>query len=76
MQSTGKYAEKCLYKGNIPAESKTISVEERDMYWHRSEIHRYWLLDKVFKTDPKDSVAIMIFPIEVGKPNYCDSELL
>ncbi|KAN0070527.1 hypothetical protein V8E54_011396 [Elaphomyces granulatus] len=39
------------------------------------QIYRHWLLDKVFKTDPKDSVAIMIFPIEVGKPNYRDSEL-
>jgi len=56
--------------------AKTISVEERDiMYWRRSEIYRHWLLDKVFKADPKDSVTIMIFPIEVGKPNYRDSEL-
>jgi hypothetical protein len=50
-------------------------VEERDMYWRRSEIYRHWLLDKVFKADYKDSITIMIFPIEVGKPNYRDAEL-
>jgi hypothetical protein len=50
-------------------------VEERDMYWRRSEIYRHWLLDKVFKADYKDSITIIIFPIEVGKPNYRDAEL-
>ncbi|KAJ9493640.1 hypothetical protein H2202_010884 [Exophiala xenobiotica] len=55
--------------------SKTISLEERNMYWRRSEIYRHWLLDKVFEADRKDSTTIMIFPIEVGKPNYRDAEL-
>jgi hypothetical protein len=45
------------------------------MYWRRSEIYRHWLLDKVFEADRKDSTTIMIFPIEVGKPNYRDAEL-
>ncbi|PGH19536.1 hypothetical protein AJ80_03871 [Polytolypa hystricis UAMH7299] len=54
--------------------SKKISMEERNMYWRRSEIYRHWLLDKVFKADSKDSITIMIFPIEEGKPNYRDVE--
>ncbi|KAL8682696.1 MAG: hypothetical protein Q9186_001292 [Xanthomendoza sp. 1 TL-2023] len=53
---------------------KTISVEQRDMYWRHSEIYRLWLLDRVFKADSKDSRTIMVFPIEVGKPNYRESE--
>ncbi|WEW58185.1 amidase [Emydomyces testavorans] len=55
--------------------AKTISLEERDLYWRRSEIYRNWLLKRVFKADLADSVAIMVFPIEVGKPNYRDAEL-
>lgn len=53
---------------------KQISVQERDMYWHRSEVYRRWLLDKIFKADSKDAMSIMILPIEVGKPNYRESE--
>lgn len=45
------------------------------MYWHRSEVYRRWLLDKMFKADSGDFVSIMILPIEVGKPNYRESEL-
>lgn len=50
-------------------------MEERDLYWRRSEIYRRWLLQRVFTADSKDSITIMIFPIEVGKPNYRDAEL-
>ncbi|EEQ86219.2 amidase [Blastomyces dermatitidis ER-3] len=54
--------------------SKKITREERDMYWRRSEIYRQWLLDKIFKADSKDSISIMVFPIEEGRPNYRDVE--
>jgi hypothetical protein len=54
---------------------ESITHEERDECWRRSEIYRHWLLEKVFKADSKDSITIMILPIEVGKPNYRDSEL-
>ena len=52
--------------------SKTISLEQRDYYWNRSETYRKWLLEKVFDVK-SDTISIMIFPIEVGKPNYRDS---
>ncbi len=54
---------------------KSISREDRDECWRRSEDYRHWLLEKVFTADIKDSVTIMILPIEVGKPNYRDAEL-
>ncbi|KAK8139285.1 amidase signature enzyme [Apiospora sp. TS-2023a] len=54
--------------------SEKISVEERNMYWRRSEIYREWLLEKVFKDNDTNSITVMVFPIEVGKPNYRDSE--
>jgi hypothetical protein len=62
-------------EANIPCRdiAKTISLEERDMYWRRSEVYRHWLLNKIFKVD--DSITVMVFPIEVGKPNYRDAEL-
>lgn len=49
-------------------------MEERDMYWQRSELYRDCLLERVFK-DHEDSISIMIFPIEVGNPNYRESDL-
>lgn len=55
--------------------SKTISPEERDEYWRRSEIYRKWLLERVFDSESKTSVTIMVFPIEVGKPNYREAEV-
>ncbi|KAL1879270.1 hypothetical protein Daus18300_001849 [Diaporthe australafricana] len=55
--------------------SKTISLEERDKYWRRSEIYRKWLLDRVFDADSKSVVTVMIFPIEAGKPKYREAEL-
>lgn len=33
------------------------------------------LLDKISKADSNDFVSTMILPIEVGKPNYRESEL-
>lgn len=53
--------------------AKTISKEERDECWRRCEVHRKWLLSKVFSVESKDSMKIMILPIEAGKPNYRDS---
>ncbi|KAL8741429.1 MAG: hypothetical protein Q9190_005962 [Brigantiaea leucoxantha] len=53
---------------------KSISVEERNMYWRRSEIYRHWLLEKIFEEDSDEFTTIMIFPIEVGQPNYRESE--
>lgn len=55
--------------------SKKISLEERDMYWRRSEIYRHWLLEKIFKADARDSISIMVFPIEEGRPNYRDGDI-
>ena len=54
---------------------KQISREERDMFWGRSEMYWHWLLDRVFNTNSGGCITIMIFPIEVGKPNYRDAEL-
>lgn len=54
--------------------SKTISPEERDKYWRRSEIYRKWLLDRVFDADSKSFVTVMILSIEAGKPNYREAE--
>ncbi|KAF2240746.1 amidase [Trematosphaeria pertusa] len=54
---------------------KSISQEERDECWRRSEVYRHWLLGKVFKADSKDSITIMVLPIEAGEPNYRDAEL-
>lgn len=55
--------------------SKNISLEERDMYWRRSEIYRHWLLEKIFKADSTDSISVMVFPIEEGRPNYRDGDI-
>jgi hypothetical protein len=55
--------------------SKTISLEERDKYWRRSEIYRKWLLDRVFDSHSRNVVTVMVFPIEVGEPNYRESEI-
>lgn len=54
---------------------KSISREERDECWRRSELYRHWLVKNVFKADDKDTVTVMVLPIEVGKPNYRDAEL-
>lgn len=61
--------------GNLRSISKAISLEERDEYWHRSEVYRKWLLERVFDAESKSVVTIMIFPIEAGKPNYREAEL-
>ncbi|RHZ68074.1 hypothetical protein CDV55_107783 [Aspergillus turcosus] len=53
---------------------KKISQEERDECWRRSELYREWLLNRVFRAHDEDSLAVMILPIEAGKPNYRDSE--
>lgn len=45
------------------------------MYWRRSDIYRKWLLDHIFNAASEDSLSIMIFPIEVGEPNYRESEI-
>jgi hypothetical protein len=55
--------------------SKNISIEERDMYWRHSEIYRHWLLEKIFQANSKESISIMVFPIEEGKPNYRDGDI-
>lgn len=55
--------------------SKTISLEERDKYWRRSEIYRKWLLGRVFDAQSTNVVTVMVFPIEVGEPNYRESEI-
>ena len=54
--------------------AESISLEQRNMYWRRSEIYRRWLLEKIFEAESKDYTTIMIFPIEVGKPNYRESK--
>ncbi|KAJ4135095.1 hypothetical protein NW768_004710 [Fusarium equiseti] len=53
--------------------SKDITTEQRDYYWRRSETYREWLLEKVFSVGDSTVTTIMVFPIEVGKPNYRDS---
>ncbi|KAJ6178047.1 amidase [Penicillium mononematosum] len=55
--------------------SKNISIEERDTYWRRSEIYRHWLLEKIFQANSKESISIMVFPIEGGEPNYRDGDI-
>jgi hypothetical protein len=45
------------------------------MYWHRSEVYRHWLLEKILKVDLKDSSSVMVFPIEEGQPNYRDGDI-
>ncbi|KAJ8125793.1 hypothetical protein O1611_g7845 [Lasiodiplodia mahajangana] len=52
---------------------KSVSKAEREECWRRSEVYRSWLLESVFKSTPQDGLAIMVLPIEVGKPNYRDS---
>ncbi|KAK7418468.1 hypothetical protein QQX98_003960 [Neonectria punicea] len=37
------------------------------------DVYRQWLLDKIFEAEDKDSLSIMVFPIEIGKPNYRDA---
>ncbi|KAF4985542.1 hypothetical protein F66182_16918, partial [Fusarium sp. NRRL 66182] len=54
--------------------AREITKEERDKYWRRSEIYRHWLLDNIFRVNDKNSVTIMILPIEKGKPNYRDAD--
>lgn len=54
---------------------KSITQEERDECWRRSEVYRHWLLERVFKADSKDCMTIMILPIEQGQPSYRDAEL-
>lgn len=54
---------------------KAIPRKERDECWRRSELYRHWLLQNVFAADAKDSVTIMVLPIEEGKPSYRDTEL-
>ncbi|KAJ5728212.1 amidase [Penicillium malachiteum] len=58
------------------AVSKDISTEERDKYWRRSEIYRHWLLERIFGAQSEESISVMIFPIEEGKPNYRDGGIL
>ncbi|KAM0430141.1 hypothetical protein ACHAPT_006149 [Fusarium lateritium] len=53
--------------------ARDISTEERDECWRRCEVYRHWLLNKIFEADDKGSISIMVFPIEVGQPNYRDS---
>lgn len=53
---------------------KSISVEQRDMYWRRSEIYRHWLLNRVFDAHSNNLKTIMILPIEAGEPNYRESK--
>ena len=65
---------KAAYIMNCRDVGKSISVEERNMYWRRSEIYRHWLLEKIFEEDSDEFTTIMIFPIEVGQPNYRESE--
>jgi hypothetical protein len=55
--------------------SKDITIEQRDEYWKRSELYRTWLLDSVFKASDVDTVKVMVFPIEVGQPNYRESDI-
>ncbi|RDW93964.1 uncharacterized protein DSM5745_01286 [Aspergillus mulundensis] len=54
---------------------KSISQELRDESWRRSEVYRNWLLDSVFKPADKNTLTVMILPIEAGKPNYRDADL-
>ncbi|KAF2753095.1 amidase [Pseudovirgaria hyperparasitica] len=55
--------------------AKSITLEERNFYWRRSEIYRKWLLEEVFKASDTSTITIMIFPIEVGQPSYRDAPL-
>ncbi|KAI1058905.1 hypothetical protein LB507_004038 [Fusarium sp. FIESC RH6] len=52
--------------------SKDITIEQRDYYWKRSETYRKWLCEKVLVAD-STVTTIMVFPIEVGEPNYRDT---
>ncbi|OHE97502.1 glutamyl-tRNA(Gln) amidotransferase [Colletotrichum orchidophilum] len=55
--------------------AKTVSRGERDECLRRCKVYREWMLKRVFNSDDEDCVTIMPLPIEVGKPNYRDSEL-
>ena len=55
--------------------AKTISLEERNKYWHRSELYGHWLLDKVFRAEGPGTVRIMILPVETGQPNYREADI-
>ncbi|CAH0021639.1 unnamed protein product [Clonostachys rhizophaga] len=50
-----------------------ISKEERDECRRRCQVYRKWLPSKIFSTKSKDSIKIMVLPIEACKPNYRDS---
>uniref|UniRef100_A0A8H7N2M7 Amidase domain-containing protein n=1 Tax=Bionectria ochroleuca TaxID=29856 RepID=A0A8H7N2M7_BIOOC len=53
--------------------AKGISKEERDECWCRCQVYRKWLLSMIFSAESKDSIKIMVLPIEAGEPNYRDS---
>jgi hypothetical protein len=53
--------------------AKGISKEERDECWRRCQVYRKWLLSMIFSAESKDSIKIMVLPIEAGEPNYRDS---
>jgi hypothetical protein len=36
-------------------------------------VYKKWLLEKIFEIHSKDSVVIMVLPIEDGLPNYRDA---
>jgi hypothetical protein len=52
----------------------TITLEERDKYWRRSEIYRKWLLNRVFEAN-SSTVSIMIFPIQSGQVEYREADI-
>jgi hypothetical protein len=54
--------------------AKTITLEERDKYWRRSEIYRKWLLNRVFEANPS-TVSVMIFPIQSGQVEYREADI-
>ncbi|CAK7229734.1 hypothetical protein SCUCBS95973_007328 [Sporothrix curviconia] len=57
------------------AVGKTISQEQRDALWRRSEIYRAWLgSSSVFDVDAApDVLTVMALPIESGQPSYRDA---
>ncbi|KAJ5715484.1 amidase [Penicillium malachiteum] len=55
--------------------SNKVTIEERNMYWRRSEIYRYWLLDKIFQVTSEGPMSFMVLPIEEGKPDYRDDDI-
>jgi hypothetical protein len=52
---------------------KKYTKTQRDDLFARLLVYKKWLLQKIFKVAESDDIgAILVLPIEHGKPNYRD----